>query len=64
MHTHLGVTYLKRSGTRFNVKKITNEKLIMNVLLYYAILDVAQGMEMTSIKRHEEGVHTEAQHPP
>ena len=30
MHTHLAVTYLNRSGTRFNIKTITNQQLILN----------------------------------
>ena len=33
MLTHLAITYLKRSGTRFNVKTITNKQLILNIML-------------------------------
>ena len=32
-HTHLTVTYLNPSGNRFNVKTITNQQMILNIIL-------------------------------
>ena len=33
LHTHLTVPYLNRTGTRLNVKTITNQQLVLNVIL-------------------------------